>query len=71
MSAAQEGAKGSSIGEADIDLLKKMDPLKGAYVLYSLTYPPRALSAARGESGNPMSWLCTIFPPHDRGYFAA
>jgi hypothetical protein len=25
----QEGAKGSSIGEADIDLMKKMEPLKG------------------------------------------
>ncbi len=25
----QEGAKGSTIGEADIDLLKKMEPLKG------------------------------------------
>lgn len=25
----REGAKGSAIGEADIDLLRKMDPLKG------------------------------------------
>ena len=25
----QEGAKGSTIGEADIDLLRKMEPLKG------------------------------------------
>lgn len=32
----QEGAKGSTIGEADIDLLRKMEPLKGT--LFNCNY---------------------------------
>ncbi len=40
----REGAKGSVLGEADADLLKKMEPLQGSSYTVSLVALPSAMN---------------------------